>query len=414
MTAEMMLRHAVALAIGLLVGLERGWRDREELPGERIAGIRTHAITGLFGAAAGDLTRMTGSSGPLVAAMLTYGALFGALQIRKALTENDYSITGILSGLLVILLGALSVLGDFRLAAAGGVTLAALLAGRQVLHALLMRVTWIEIRSAIVLSAMTAIVLPLLPDRTLDPWGGFNPKQVWLFTVITAALSYLGYIAARLTGPSKGALLTGLTGGLVSSTSVTVALARASAGQEKVWPLVAGACAAAMVSVLRVFVIVLLLRPALLAEIGPAAGAAAITLGCAAILPVLLKPDPEPAGDAPARNPFELAHLLLLAAAFAALSTLNAAIAGRLGVPSLIGSAAISGMFDVDIAVMSTLRLEQAPSALGWAILGALASNGLGRLALAIMSGPPRFSVPLALATAAATLAGVAARLLTG
>ena len=100
-----------------------------------------------------------------------------------------------MAGLGVFGLGALAVVGDFRIAAAAGTALTAILASREVLHAALRRLTWVELRSAVVLAAMTAIVLPILPDRTLDPWGGFNPREVWFFTVLIATISYLGYIA---------------------------------------------------------------------------------------------------------------------------------------------------------------------------------------------------------------------------
>ncbi|MBB4065985.1 MgtC/SapB family protein [Gellertiella hungarica] len=415
MTTELMLRYGVALAIGLLVGLERGWRERSEPAGHRIAGIRTYSITGLLGACLGSLTTITGSAMPLVASILVYGALFGALEYRKAVAEKEYSVTGFVAALVVMMLGVLAVVGDFRLAAAGGVALAGLLASRDMLHSLLQRITWAEIRSAIVLAAMSAIVLPLLPDRTIDPWGGFNPREIWLFTVLTAALSYLGYVAVRIVGPSRGALITGLTGGLVSSTSVTVAFARTAAGGGANWPLVAGACTAAMVSVIRVSVIVFLLRPEILQTIGPAAAAAALTLGLAALLLVTFQKE-EPGDEGlPARNPFDLGHLLIFAAGFALVSTVSAAFVGNFGASSLIASSTLSGMFDVDIAVLSALRLDgttvQAVQ-VGEAILCALAANGIGRLSLAVAAGPARFFLPLGGATLLAAVAGLVVFLL--
>ena len=411
MTADMMLRYAVALAIGMLVGLERGWREREEPSGHRIAGIRTYAITGLLGAVVGSLTAITGSSGPLIASIVIYGVLFGVLQLRKTWVESEFSITGHIAGMLVLVLGSLSVIGDYKLAAAGGVALAGLLASREILHTALRSITWIEIRSAIVLAAMTAIVLPLLPDRTLDPWGGFNPKEVWLLTVLTAALSYLGYIAARLIGPSKGALITGLTGGLVSSTSVTVAFARSAKQNQSVLPLVAGACTAAMISVLRVCVLVGLIRPELLPAVGPAAVASALTLGLSALLMLFVRGDSEGEASQATRNPFDLQHLLVFALGFAIISTLSAAFVGHFGTSSVVASAILSGAFDVDIAVLATVRLDGTavtPEVIALAILAALAANAAGRLLLASLSGPVRFFLPLGGATVAAIVVGLA------
>lgn len=142
MTAEWMLRYGMALAIGLLVGLERGWRERSEPAGHRIAGIRTYTITGLLGAVFGSLVPLTGSTAPLVAGLALYGGLFGVLQYRKSVVEQEFSITGFAAALAVFALGALAVLGDFRLAAAGGVALAGLLASRELLHSLLAKLAW--------------------------------------------------------------------------------------------------------------------------------------------------------------------------------------------------------------------------------------------------------------------------------
>lgn len=415
MTAEMMMRYAVALAIGTLVGLERGWRGREEPAGHRIAGIRTYSITGLLGAVVGSLTAITNSAAPIVASVLIYGLLFGSLEFWKALDEREFSITSFVAALLTLVLGSLAVLGDQRLAAAAGVTLTILLASREYLHSALRKISWIEIRSAIVLAAMTAIVLPMLPDETLDPWGGFNPREVWLLTVLTAAISYFGYIAARLVGPSKGAIVTGLSAGLVSSTSVTLAFARTASQNPVALPLVAGACSAAMVSVLRVCGIVAMIRPDLLYFVAPPALTAALVLAVFAALFLLNSRGAAETREPLSRNPFELKHLLFFAFAFAVVSVVSAAFFNRYGSSSLITSSALSGMFDVDIGVLSALRLEGNSVSsvdIGRAVLGALATNALGRLILAGASGPLRFVLPLSAATACAAASGAVVMLM--
>src|SRR5690606_37304293 len=167
-----------------------------------------------------------GSTLVLAAGFLGFAVIFAWYQAREAAHDETFSVTGVVAGLGVFALGALAVAGDYRAAAAGGAGLAAVLASRELLHGLLQRLSWVELRSALVLAVMTAIGLPLLPDRTLDPWGGFNPFEIWLFTVIVAAISYLGYIAVRVLGQSRGLLVSGITGALVSSTAVTVAFAR--------------------------------------------------------------------------------------------------------------------------------------------------------------------------------------------
>ena len=234
---ETMLKLGVALAIGLLVGLERGWRERDEPSGSRTAGLRTYGIFGLLGGVFAAVSLALGSSIVLGAAFLGFAALFGLFEYRESRHDENFSVTGLMAGLGVFGLGALAVVGDYRVAAAGGTALAGILASREMLHGALRRLSWVELRSALVLAAMTVIVLPLLPDRTIDPWGGFNPREVWFFTVLIATISYLGYIAVRMLGTTRGLIVSGLAGALVSSTAVTVALARMAKEAERPVPL---------------------------------------------------------------------------------------------------------------------------------------------------------------------------------
>ena len=407
---ELILRLGVALAIGLLVGLGRGWREREEADGRRTAGIRTYAISALLGAILAALSASLGSALILAAGFLGFALVFGWFQAREAMAEDSLSATSAIVGLCTFALGALAVAGYHRAAAAGGAALAAVLASREVLHGAVKRLSWVELRSALMLAVMTMIILPLLPDRTIDPWGGLNPREIWLFTVLTATISYLAYIAARILGPRRGVLAGGLLGAVVSSTAVTVAFARSAAAGASSAPLAGAAALAAMVSVLRVFGLVLLLNPSVLPAMAPAALTAAVTF---AILGGLLIWRGGGAADAAglARNPFDLVPLLVFAAGFAVVSTASAALVGQFGAGSLLGSSAISAVFDVDVAVLSALRLaDPVPrDAIGQAVLAALAANALGRLLLACLAGPRDFAWPLAGVTLAALAAGGAA-----
>jgi uncharacterized membrane protein (DUF4010 family) len=400
----------LALAIGLLVGLERGWRERDTPDGGRTAGIRTYGISGLLGGVAAALGMSLNTPAVLIAAFLAFTAVFAWYKARESLHDESFSVTGVIAALAVFALGALAVVGDQRAAAAGGAALAAVLASRELLHGLLRRISWIELRSALVLAVMTAIVLPLLPARAIDPWGGFNPQQIWLFTVLTAAISFLGYIAVRAFGTTRGVLVGGLAGAIVSSTAVTVALARTAAAGGSPWPLAGAAALAAGVSILRVAGIVAIVAPTLLGLSG-AAMLAAIGgfAACGALLLTRGQVDGDEA-ELP-RNPFELGPLLVFAIFFAVVSTISAALsAGNSG--GMIATSALSGLFDVDVAVLSALRLlgqSASPEAVGHAVLLALASNAVGRLSLAIVTGPVGFWLPYAGATIAAAALGYAA-----
>jgi uncharacterized membrane protein (DUF4010 family) len=187
-------RALLALAIGLLVGLERGWPEREQPDHSWTAGIRTFGILGLLsGISAAVAERSVYPR--LAASLIAFSAALIVYGFREAVHTNNFSVTGIVAGLCTFELGALAVAGDQRAAAAAGAALAGILASRDVLHGLVRRLTWIELRSALVLAVMTAVILPLVPNRAIDPVGGFNPWQIWLFTALTAGTSYLGYVA---------------------------------------------------------------------------------------------------------------------------------------------------------------------------------------------------------------------------
>jgi uncharacterized membrane protein (DUF4010 family) len=408
---QLIARLGLALAIGLLVGLERGWRERDAPAHSRTAGIRTYGISGLLGGVSAALADASQQIWVLVAALLGFSAIFAWFKMREAEHDEDFSVTGVFAGLAVFLLGALAVVGNIYAAAAGGTALAALLASREVLHGLLRRLTWVELRSALILAVMTAIVLPLLPNRAIDPWGGLNPWEMWFFTVLTAAISYLGYIAVRVLGATRGLIVSAVAGALISSTAVTVALARAAKLDQSVLPMTGAAALAAMVSIMRVCLVVAIVQIQVLRVIGPAVLAGAAAFAMAGLLLLMRRGGSEPVKP-PMHSPFEIGPLLLFAALFAIVSTVNAALAGHVGTGGLVAAAAVSGTVDVDVAVLSTLRLVGVSASAvtaGEAVLAAIASNSLLRLGLAIAAGPVRFWLPLAVGTAFALSSAAAA-----
>ncbi|MCZ7594561.1 MAG: MgtC/SapB family protein [Hyphomicrobium sp.] len=214
-TFQLIQRLAVALAIGLIIGIERGWKQRSEPEGERAAGLRTLTLSGLLGGVWGALALGTGVWGliGLGAAFVGFTGVVALFRYREMQREGSFGATTVIAAMLAFALGALAVLGDPRAAAAAGVATALLLALKAMLHAWLERLTWEELRSGLILLAMTVIALPLLPDRELAAWLPVNPREVWLMTIFIAALSFAGYVAIRMAGPGLGLLLSGLAGG---------------------------------------------------------------------------------------------------------------------------------------------------------------------------------------------------------
>src|SRR5262249_41882723 len=194
--------------------------------GSRAAGIRTFALIGLLGGVWGLLARAGGNVVLLGFGALGFAGWFGFFEWREAQSQGSFSATGLVAGLLAFALGAYAILGDKAAAGSAAVAATVILAERQALHGFLERLKWVELRAALILLVMTFVLLPVLPDRAIDPWGAINPYQLWLLTVLTAAISYAGYIAVKLAGARKGLLYAGATGGLVSSTTVTWTFAR--------------------------------------------------------------------------------------------------------------------------------------------------------------------------------------------
>ena len=272
-------RLALALAIGFLVGVERGWRERDMAEGGRTAGIRTYALIGVLGGVAGLLSSVFGGW-----AFATLGLPFAAAFIwfkeREQADEHDHSVTAIVAALLVFALGAYATLGDWRLAAGAAVVITALLAFKDVLHGWLRKLTWQELRSALVLLAMSFVALPLLPNRGLGPYGAVNPYELWLLTIMLAGVSFAAYALVKIFGPSRGLIAASLAGALVSSTAVTLNLARITRRDPEHLKL-AAACGvfAGGVMALRILGVVAVLGPGLLLKLAPPlAGFAAVSV----------------------------------------------------------------------------------------------------------------------------------------
>ena len=260
---EILQRLALAAAVGLLFGIERGWQLRDERAGQRVAGIRTFTLIGLCGGICGLLGA---ELGPLVLglAFVGFAVAFALFEIRQMRSSGSFSATELMAGLLTFALGAYGVQGSMTATGAVAVLAALVLAERQILHGLLKKVTWLELRAALLLLVMTVVLLPVLPDRTIDPWGAVNPYEIWLMTVLIAAVSFAGYVAMRLSGERRGLFYAGALGGLVTSTTVTWTFARLVRRHPDMLREVAAAILAAwIVSLARMTFIALAIAPAL-------------------------------------------------------------------------------------------------------------------------------------------------------
>jgi uncharacterized membrane protein (DUF4010 family) len=406
---QLLSRIALALGIGLLIGLERGWRRRDAQPGERAAGIRTFAISGLLGGVTGAIAQSLGggaNGGIVLAAGIAVHAGVMALFSRE---ENRalgiFSATTAIAGMLTFALGAYALVGDERIAAAVAVAAAAVLAMREGLHRWVAKITWPELQSGLVLLAMTFVALPVVRDDQIGPFGGVNPREVWVIAIVLAGVSFVGYAAVKYLGASRGVLLAAAAGGLVSSTAVTVANARrAAAGEGSPRLLAAGVAVATAISYLRVVAIAAVLQPRLLLLMGPALIAAAATaVGFAVASLYRREADAVRQQMTAFRNPFELWSVIGFAIFLGAIIMLGRAAGELFGAAGAIVGATLVGLTDVDSVTVSMARL--APDSLSlqhaaYAVLAAVASNTVSKAAIAAMIGRGRFAVEIAAVSA--------------
>jgi uncharacterized membrane protein (DUF4010 family) len=415
---DLISRFAVALGIGLLIGLERGWRRREADPGSRTAGIRTFALSGLLGGVVAALAQASGGSGvpaglATAVGFAAYAAVFTAFCRDENRSTGSFSATTAIAGMTTFALGAYAVLGDLRMAAAAAVATAALLAMRENLHNWLERITWTELRSALVLLAMTFIALPIVPAEPVGPFGGVDLRLVWTIAIVLAGVSFVGYGAAKYFGATHGVLLAAVAGGLASSTALTVTNARrAAAGEGSPRLLAAGVALATAISFVRVVVIVAAINPALLVHTGLPLAAGTLVAAAFAIVSVYWRKDQQGAPDTVEfRNPFTFTSVVGFAILLGAIIVAGRALGQTVGPAGAVAGALVMGLADVDAVTVSMAQLAPQPlsaAAASTAILAAVGSNTASKLALGAAIGRGWFAIEMALMSVLVVLAALA------
>jgi len=412
---ELLQRLSVALAIGLLIGLERGWQSRMEAEGERAAGFRTHTLAGILGGVWAAMVHGTGGGGliALAIAFTVFAFLIGLFRYRETQHERTFGATTLVAAMLAFSLGAFAVLGDMQVAAAAGIATAGLLAMKTMLHAWVRRMTWPELRSVLVLASMTFIMLPILPNKTIDPWGVINPYEIWLLTILIAIISFAGYVAIKLLGDRSGIVVTGLAGGLASSTAVTVNMAKLAADQpDHRNPLLAGALLSGTVMMVRVLTVAGIVNHAMLLRLAPPLILASLVQAGAGAYLLARQSQPDQGEKGlDLKNPFDLISVLKFGALLTAIMILAhfaTQYAGDAGVYLL---SAFSGIADVDAITLSMARLgggELSLDVATRAILIVVAVNTLSKAALGWLTGGAAFGARMAVVGLAALLAGAA------
>ena len=312
---------------------------------------------------------------------------------------------------MVCLLGAMTMLGHRELAIGLGVVTAAVLAYKQPLHGLVAKLGWDDVYAGVRLLIATFIILPLLPDRTLDPWDALNPYKLWLLVILISSLSLVGYVATRWLGAGRGTVLTGITGGLVSSTAVTLSFARRGRDEPNAAnALACGILLAWAVMFGRVLVMVLVVnRDLLLPLLPPFVAMGAVALGAAWLLYRRSGDGTEPE-DVPLRNPFSLTSAAKFAVLFAAVLLLVKLAQLYFPGGGVYVLAALAGLTDVDAITLSMAEYAKSNPATvaAVAIVIAAISNTVVKCAMVTSLGGAALRRPVLLATTAIIVAGIA------
>lgn len=346
-----------ALAVGLVVGLERGWRERDLADGGRVAGLRTFALSGLLGgvfAQGGTWMLAFGALGLAVLASVSYR--------ESVRATGNLSVTSSVAMMLTFGLGAFAAVGHPLLAVSTAIMAAVLLDLRAPLHNWLRLMEHRELRAALQMLVLSAVILPLLPDVAYGPHAALNPYRLWWAVVLIAGLSLAGHVAMRLFGAQRGALWTGLLGGLASSTAATLALARQVRQQPALLGAgVAGALAACAVMFLRIGVVLLLFAPPLARLALPtllAAGGVCFLAGAVQ----WRRRSAVQAESASSLKPFDLSTALGFGLLLGVVTVLSEALKTWLGTSGLYALALASGLADVDAITISMARMQAAGS----------------------------------------------------
>lgn len=408
-------RLAVSLSIGLLIGLERGWRTRNEEGHQRAAGLRTFALTGLIGGITGALAQQFDSAAMIGLVFLGFTAAFTTYHWLEAQAERNYSATSVIAGMATFLLGTLAVVGDLAAAIAGAVATAMLLALREPLHRWVASLSWSEIRSGLTLLAMTFLMLPILPNRTIDPWNVVNPYEIWLLTILIAAVSFAGYVAVRIFGGRLGVLMTAIAGGLASSTATTLTLARlAYRHPDSSALLSSGVLLAGLTMIIRVAVVATALNPSLFPHLKWPLLIGGGVLAIGAGLLVLQSRGASERPELKITNPLELAPALKMGALITVVMVMSQLLQQSFGNAGILATAAASGIADVDAISISMARMASQtvePKLAAQAILIAVAMNTLAKAVMAAWVGGSKLGSRVGTFSLFGVAAGVAASL---
>lgn len=396
---DVFYRFGIALFIGILIGLQREHHyDEEGRPARTaFAGVRTFALMALAGCAGAMVADLVGSPLVFAALLLLLGGLI-AVSYYQTSASGEVGTTTEVAAVVTILAGALVYWEWEALAVALAVVVVVLLSMKFQLHRFAERLTKDDVLATLKFAVITAVVLPVLPDQALGsaPLDVLNPRKIWLMVVLISGISFLGYILMKVVGPRRGVALTGLLGGLASSTAVTLSMSarsRSSSGLSSAFAMATILAWAVMFG--RVIVEVAVVNVALLSDLWlPLVGAGVVALVVAGYL--FRRSAASLSGeDLTVSNPFELGPAIGFGLLYAVVLLVTRSAQLYFGNAGVYVSSLVSGLADVDAITLSMAELTRNGGlefGVGAsAIVLAVVSNTVVKGALAISGGAPAF-----------------------
>lgn len=403
---------AIAILTGALIGLEREYHHRLKKE-TGFAGLRTFTFFAVLGNLSAWIA-VLGHPWMLPVAFLGVVVLLGVSHYRSTVPERDRGMTTEVAALITFLIGVLVALQKTEVSVALAVVVAALLSAKPAFRTWVDRLTPEDIYTTLKFAVVAFVVFPILPNRPYGPLGTLNPHEIWIMVVLISGVSFLGYIALKLLGPERGVALSGLLGGLASSTAVAVSFSRRSRENPE---LVSG-CALAVViasTVMagRIAALVVAVDPSLLKVLW----IPLVAMGLTGVLAALFlwrksRYYGQTGAGLEIRNPFRLSTVLTFGAAYAVVLFLVKAGQAFLPTGSTTAVAALSGLTQIDAITLSMAKLTREGTAASHAaaalvVVGAL-SNTVSKAVIAAVLGHPRLRPPVFLGLGLVFAAGAA------
>jgi uncharacterized membrane protein (DUF4010 family) len=391
---DLFYRFGAALVIGILVGLQREYSHGDPSK-ELFAGVRTFALMSLVGCTAGLVAEILASPWAFIGILFLIGTLIAIAYFIGA-WRGEVGLTSEVAALVTILAGALCYWGYLALAAAIAVATTVLLSLKLEMRTFARRLTREDVYATLKFAVITAIVLPVLPNQSFGPppLNVLNPYKIWLMVVFISAISFLGYVLIKVVGSRQGIGLTGLLGGLVSSTAVTLSFSqRSQEDPDLAKPFALAITVAWTMMFSRVLVEVAALNIRLLRVLWvPMAAAGVVGLAYCVYLYFAQRTDQE--GDVALSNPFELGPAVKFGLIYAAILLFSKAAQTYLGDTGIYLSSVVAGLTDVDAITLSMAELSQATgsvdlSTAARAIVLAAMSNTVVKGGIVLTSGAP-------------------------